>query len=88
MVLLDNVKLLQALSLAMECYAMKPDLLTNATAVEDAIRFVEANSGNRKRRARIIVVIFKSRFNECLIFFPLNWIAVMVVVAFEDPFLE
>ena len=70
----------------MECYSRKPDLLTNATAVDDAFRFVEANSGNRKWRARIIVVIFNSRFNECLIFFPLSWIAVMVVVAFEDPF--
>jgi hypothetical protein len=30
----------QALSLAMECYSMKLDLLTNATVVDDAIRFV------------------------------------------------
>ena len=31
---------IQALSLAKECYGMKLDLLTNATVVEDAIRFV------------------------------------------------
>src|ERR671933_1701918 len=31
---------LQALSLAKECYSMKLDLLTNATVVDDAIRFV------------------------------------------------
>jgi hypothetical protein len=29
-----------ALSLAKECYGMKLDLLTNATVVDDAIRFV------------------------------------------------
>jgi hypothetical protein len=31
---------IQALSLAKECYAMKLELLTNATVVDDAIRFV------------------------------------------------
>jgi hypothetical protein len=31
---------MQALSLAKECYSMKLDLLTNATVVDDAIRFV------------------------------------------------
>jgi hypothetical protein len=31
---------LQALSLAKECYSMKLELLTNATVVEDATRFV------------------------------------------------
>ena len=30
----------QALSLAKECYSMKLELLTNATVVDDAIRFV------------------------------------------------
>jgi hypothetical protein len=34
---------LQALSLAKECYSMKLDLLTNATVVDDAIRFVSSN---------------------------------------------
>jgi hypothetical protein len=31
---------IQALWLGKECYSMKLDLLTNATVVEDAIRFV------------------------------------------------
>jgi hypothetical protein len=35
---------LQALSLAKECYSMKLDLLTNATVVNDAIRFVSQKS--------------------------------------------
>ena len=36
----DKREKIQALSLAKECYSMKLDLLTNATAVDDAIRFV------------------------------------------------
>jgi predicted transcriptional regulator len=35
---------IQALSLAKECYSMKLDLLTNATVVDDAIRFVSSKS--------------------------------------------
>jgi hypothetical protein len=44
----DNREKVQALSLAKECYSMKLDLLTNATVVDDAIRFVEANSRDRR----------------------------------------
>jgi hypothetical protein len=36
----DNREKIQALSLAKECYSMKLDLLTNASVVDDAIRFV------------------------------------------------
>jgi hypothetical protein len=36
----DKREKIQALSLAKECYSMKMDLLTNATIVDDAIRFV------------------------------------------------
>jgi hypothetical protein len=36
----DKREKLQALSLAKECYSMKLDLLTNATVVDDAVRFV------------------------------------------------
>jgi hypothetical protein len=36
----DRREKLQALSLAKECYGMKLDLLTNATVVDEAIRFV------------------------------------------------
>jgi len=35
---------IHALSLAKECYSMKMDLLTNATVVDDAIRFVYQKS--------------------------------------------
>ena len=37
----DNREKIQALSLAKECYSMKLDLLTNATVVDDAIRFTK-----------------------------------------------
>ena len=40
----DKREKIQALSLAKECYAMKLDLLTNATVVDDAIRFVAEKS--------------------------------------------
>ncbi|MFL6348317.1 MAG: hypothetical protein ACJ72X_08500 [Nitrososphaeraceae archaeon] len=36
----DRREKIQALSVARECYSMKLDLLTNATVVDDAIRFV------------------------------------------------
>jgi Trp operon repressor len=36
----DGREKMQALSLAKECYSIKMDLLTNATVVDDAIRFV------------------------------------------------
>ncbi|MFL6360858.1 MAG: hypothetical protein ACJ72V_16165 [Nitrososphaeraceae archaeon] len=40
----DKREKIQALSLAKECYSMKLDLLTNATVVDDAIRFISQNS--------------------------------------------
>ena len=40
----DKREKIQALSLAKECYSMKLDLLTNATVVDDAIRFVSQES--------------------------------------------
>jgi hypothetical protein len=40
----DKREKIQALSLAKECYFMKLDLLTNATVVDDAIRFVSERS--------------------------------------------
>jgi hypothetical protein len=41
----DSVKgdKIKALALAKECYAMKLDLLTNATVVDDTIRFVASH---------------------------------------------
>jgi predicted transcriptional regulator len=40
----DKREKIQALSLAKECYSMKLDLLTNATVVDDVIRFVSDRS--------------------------------------------
>ena len=40
----DKREKIQALSLAKECYSMKLELLTNATVVDDAIRFVLASN--------------------------------------------
>src|SRR6187200_3470839 len=39
----DKREKMHALSLAKDCYSMKLDLLTNATVVDDAIRFVSSN---------------------------------------------
>src|ERR687886_3117240 len=38
---------IHALSLAKECYSMKLDLLTNATVVDDVMRFVSDHSNKR-----------------------------------------
>jgi hypothetical protein len=38
---------IQALSLAKDCYLMKLNLLTNATVVDDAIRFVSDRSDEK-----------------------------------------
>jgi hypothetical protein len=40
----DKREKIQALSLAKECYSMKLELLTNATVIDDAIRFVSQKS--------------------------------------------
>jgi hypothetical protein len=45
----DKREKIQALSLAKECYSMKLDLLTNATVVEDAIKFVSQKSKGKER---------------------------------------
>src|ERR671931_655127 len=39
----DKREKIQALSLAKDCYSMKLELLTNATVVDDAIRFVSCS---------------------------------------------
>jgi len=44
----DKRERIQALSLAKECYSTKLDLLTNATVVEDAIKFVSSNLSKEK----------------------------------------
>src|ERR671933_1463379 len=37
----DKREKIQALSLAKECYSMKLDLLTNATVVDDVIKYIQ-----------------------------------------------
>src|SRR5690348_8359126 len=44
----DKREKIQALSLAKECYSMKMDLLTNATVVDDAIRFLSNKSKDKE----------------------------------------
>jgi predicted transcriptional regulator len=51
---------IQALSLAKDCYSMKLDLLTNATVVDDAIRFVSDKTSNFMERRRKKTSITKS----------------------------
>src|SRR5215212_3783368 len=56
----DNREKIHALSLAKECYSMKLELLTNATVVDDAIRFIskqlkekiKSSVGNSNENAR------------------------------------
>jgi hypothetical protein len=45
----DKREKIQALSLAKECYSMKLDLFTNATVVDDAIRFVCQKSKDKAK---------------------------------------
>jgi hypothetical protein len=48
----DRRERIQALSLAKDCYSMKLDLLTNATVVDDAIRFVASESEKSKDKEK------------------------------------
>jgi hypothetical protein len=41
--------------LAKECYSMKLDLLTNATVVDDAIRFVSSEHQKKSREKEMII---------------------------------
>jgi hypothetical protein len=45
----DKREKIHALSLAKECYSMKLDLLTNATVVDDATRFVSDKSKDKEK---------------------------------------
>lgn len=42
----DKREKIHALSLAKECYSMRLDLLTNATVVNDVIRFISSSANN------------------------------------------
>lgn len=45
----DTREKIQALSLAKDCYGMKLELLTNATVVNDAMRFISAHGTQGKK---------------------------------------
>jgi hypothetical protein len=47
----DKREKIQALSLAKECYSMKLDLLTNASVVDAAIRFVTSNKSKESPKS-------------------------------------
>jgi hypothetical protein len=49
----DKREKIQALSLAKECYSMKLDLLTNATVVDDAIRFVSESEKSKGKEHQV-----------------------------------
>jgi hypothetical protein len=44
----DRREKIQALSLAKECYSMKLDLLTNATVVNDTMRFISEHNNKKE----------------------------------------
>jgi hypothetical protein len=46
----DKREKIHAPSLAKDCYSMKLDLLTNATVVDDAIRFVSSEESKEKQK--------------------------------------
>jgi hypothetical protein len=50
----DKREKIHALSLAKECYSMKLELLTNATVVDDAIRFVNERTTSSKKDSRVV----------------------------------
>lgn len=55
----DRREKIQALLLVKEYYSMKLELLTNATVVDDAIRFVCILITTRRKRLAIIMMTFK-----------------------------
>jgi hypothetical protein len=60
----DKREKIQALSLAKECYSMKLDLLTNATVVDDAIRFVSQKSSEKLKSSDTSDKAVKEESNE------------------------
>ena len=60
----DKREKIQALSLAKECYSMKLDLLTNATVIDDAIRFVSDKSKEKLKSSANVNEHGKEESNE------------------------
>lgn len=53
---LNNImERMQALTLAKECYAMKLDLLSSATVVDRAIRFVDKHRGLMPQNNKVLI---------------------------------
>ena len=63
----DTREKIQALSLAKDCYGMKLELLTNATVVDNAMRFASSHKVQEKKMGKAeIEVISKSECaSEC-----------------------
>jgi hypothetical protein len=57
----DKIK---ALTLAKECYTMKLELLTNATVVDEAIRFVASHAASMERVNSDKVIIVDEEVND------------------------
>ena len=64
----ENIKgdKIKALALAKECYAMKLELLTNATLVEDVIRFVASHAApiEKAKSDKVVVVDEENHYHE------------------------
>jgi hypothetical protein len=60
----DRREKIQALSLAKDCYSMKLELLTNATVVDDAIRFVSESEKSKDKEGGQIKSVFSSSDNS------------------------
>ncbi|MGI9010184.1 MAG: hypothetical protein ACR2F1_03235 [Nitrososphaeraceae archaeon] len=52
----DKREKIQALSLAKECYSMKLDLLTNATVVNDVMRFISSSTNSNNNNNNIVSI--------------------------------
>jgi hypothetical protein len=65
----DKREKIQALSLAKDCYSMKLDLLTNATVVDDAIRFISSSSSSKPKEVeqQQASVVVKSKANDIVV---------------------
>jgi hypothetical protein len=59
----DRRERIQALSLAKDCYAMKLELLTNATVVDDAIKFVTGHVATVSSNIRATHKALKDKIN-------------------------
>jgi hypothetical protein len=63
----DKREKIQALSLAKECYSMKLDLLTNATVLDDAIRFVtQKGASNAEPKSGADPIVMEKQKQEQL----------------------